>query len=405
LTADLRLLHLANRSLERLPPVSLDPDEIEQHVTRREGLARVPGQSWRPAFELLCADLEEQAALTPLGRIMANGQLVGLLRARCRAERLLARHPEIHNWELGRPIIIMGPMRSGSTRLQRLLACDPGIGWTRLYETLFPVPSWRGPDRRIAAAVAVHTTLRGLNPAIQRIHPSGPLRPDEEFGFLSFSFHSGQFGVQWDVPRFLAAERSRDLLPVAEELRVLLKLNAWARREKAGALVLKCPAYSGMADALLEVFPDARLISLSRDPAKVVASSASLVVEQRRIHSRKIDPVAVGREWLARTAEREEALAKTRRHRPDVPVLDLAYEEMSADWAGAMHRLYRFLGRPLDRPAWHAMRRYMGRAKAHQGHRYRLEDYGLSDEEVRRVFALSAGAAASSFPGAMLAAE
>jgi hypothetical protein len=386
LIADLRLLSLANRGLARVTPVTLDPDEIERYVLRKEGAAGFGGNHWRPAYRQLCSDLDQHAQLTPLGRVLANGQLVGLLRARIRAERLLSRHPEILDQPLERPIIIMGPMRSGSTRMQRLLACDTRLGWTRLYETLFPVPSHRGTASRVAAAAAVHSLLRALNPAVQQIHPSGPLRPEEEFGFLSFAFHSAQFAVQWNVPGFIEAEQRRDLEPVAREFATLLRINAWARREKARTPILKCPAYSGMADALLEVFPDARLVCLSRDPAKVVASSASLVVEQRRIHSEAVDPHKIGPEWLAQTAERQRLLGEARRSRPDVPAFDLHYEGMSADWVGTMHRLYRFLGLPLDRPTMTAMQRYMGKAKAHRGHRYDLASYGLDDAEVRAAF-------------------
>jgi hypothetical protein len=386
LTADLRLLALANRALARVPPVTLDPDEIERYVACKEEVSGWSERHWQPAFEQLCRDLEEKAALTPLGRIMANGQLVGLLRARCRAERLLARHPDILDQPLERPIIIMGPMRSGSTRLQRLLACDERLGWTRLYETLFPIPRGRGDRLRVAAAAGVHSTLRALNPAVQQIHPSGPLRPEEEFGFLSFAFHSGQFAVQWNVPDFLEAERRRELGPVARELATLLRINAWARRERARTPILKCPAYSGMAEAMLEVFPDARLICLSRDADKVVASSASLVVEQRRIHSDAVDPRQLGPEWLARTAERQRLLGQARRHHPEVPAFDLHYDGMSADWVGTMHRLYRFLGLPLDRPTLSAMQHYMEKASAHRGHRYDLADYGLDDASVRAAF-------------------
>jgi hypothetical protein len=144
-----------------------------------------------------------------------------------------------------------------------------------------------------------------------------------------------------------------------------------------------------MVEALLGVFPDARLICLSRDPAKVVASSASLVVEQRRIHSDEVEPRAVGAEWLARTAARQARVEAFRMARPDVPAFDLHYDEMSSDWVGVMHRLYRFLDLPLDKPALSAMQRYMGKAKAHRGHHYALADYGLDDASVRAVFAAS----------------
>jgi hypothetical protein len=394
LNPSLPLLAWSNRALEKVRPVTLDPQEIETFVMRRAGVARIGGEHWRPWFELLAEELERRAALSPLGRIIANGQLVGLLTARVRAERLVARHPDILELPIRRPVIVMGPMRSGSTRVQRLLACDPRFIWTRLYESLFPVPHARGDFRRPLAAGAVHRLLRSLNPAVQRIHPSGPMQPDEEFGHLSFSMTSAQAAVQWHVPGLVAAERRRDWSPVIAELATLLRLNAWARGD-AGTRrwVLKCPAYGDMAEALFAAFPDASVIHLSRDPVKVVASSASLVFEQRRIHSDAADPQAIGPEWFGRTLDRQRSQEAGRRGQPQVAAFDLHYDEVSADWQGAMHRIYRFLGEPLSAQALRTMERYLSGAREHEEHRYDPRDFGIDEDEVRRAFARQSPAA------------
>ena len=393
MSTPLPTLAWTNRALAKVPKVTLDPDEIEAFVLKRSGAARIGGEHWRPWFALLVEELERSAALNPLGRIIANGQLVGLLTARVRAERLLARHPEIGRYKVERPIIIMGPMRSGSTRVQRLLASDPRFGWTRLYESLFPVPYGRGDGRRRWQAAAVHRLLRTLNPAVQQIHPSGPMQADEEFGHLSFAMTSAQAGVQWYVPGLLAAERRRDWSPVVAELATLLQLNAWARGEKPGKRwVLKCPAYGDMADALFDNFPDASVIHLSRDPVKVVASSASLVFEQRRIHSDAVDREMVGAEWFARTFERQRNQDAAQRRHPEVAAFDLFYDEVSNDWRTAMHRLYRFLGEPLTAEAMQGMERYLAAPSDHRGHRYEAQAFGIDEDEVRRAFASSSEA-------------
>jgi hypothetical protein len=387
LTTPLPLLAWTNRALARVPAVTLDPDEIEAFVLKRTGAARIGGEHWRPWFHLLAEELEQSAALSPLGRVIANGQLVGLLTARVRAERLLARHPEIHGQPLARPVIVMGPMRSGSTRVQRLLACDPRFAWTRLHESLFPVPSGRRDRKRVMAAAAVHRLLRTLNPAVQRIHPSGAMQPDEEFGHLSFAMTSAQAAVQWHVPGLVAAERKRDWAPVVAELKMLLRLNAWARGGTQGQRwLLKCPAYGDMADALFEAFPDASVIHLGRDPVKVVASSASLVLEQRRIHSDAADPQAIGHEWFGRTLERQRAQDTARTRHRNVAAFDLHYDEVSSDWRSAMHRVYRFVGEPLTVGAMQAMERYLEGSKEHEGHRYDPRDFGLDEAEVRLAF-------------------
>lgn len=388
MNSPLTLLSWTNRALARVPGVTLDPDEIEAYVLDRTGAARIGGEHWRPFCRILAEELERSAALTPLGRIIANGQLVGLLTARVRAERLIARHPEILDQPIRRPVIIMGPMRSGSTRVQRLLACDARFAWTRLHESLFPVPRARRDRKRVVAAAAVHRLLRGLNPAVQRIHPSGAMQPDEEFGHLAFAMTSAQAAVQWRVPGLVEAERRRDWGPVVAELQVLLRLNAWARGGTGGQRwLLKCPAYGDMADALFDAFPGAGVIHLSRNPVKVVASSASLVFEQRRIHSDSADPKAIGPEWFKRTLERQRRQRSARARHAQVAAFDLHYDEVSNDWQGAMHRLYRFMGEPLTAEAIRRMELYLGGSRKHEGHRYDPRDFGLDEEEIRQAFA------------------
>ncbi|MCP6451392.1 hypothetical protein NL490_27275, partial [Klebsiella pneumoniae] len=80
---------------------------------------------------------------------------------------------------------------------------------------------------------------------------------------------------------------------------------------------------------------------------KVVASSASLVFEQRRIHSDAADPRAIGREWFSRTLERQQAEDEARARHPKVAHFDLFYDAVSSDWRTAMHRVYHFLDEEL----------------------------------------------------------
>lgn len=405
MTPPLPLLDRANRALAaawsrgRGQPPTLDPERIEAYAALKEGTGRVPGRHWREPFRLLLSDLENHAQLTPLGRVIANGQLVKLLRARCRAERLFERHPSIADMPVERPVIIMGPMRSGTTRLQRLLACDPRFRPTRLFETLDPVPHGRGPDRRKPAAAAIAAFLRTANPLTHAIHPTGPFRPEEEFGYLSFAMHGAQFEVQWKVPRFARLGEMRDTRVVYRELRHLLQLNAWARREEGTRTwLLKCPQYTADPASLLHAFPDARLLFLRRDPVAVVASSASLVTQQRRIHSDAVDPYAIGAEWLAKSAWRARRTAEFRAANRQVPQLDLSYDEVGSDWRAAIGRVYDFVGWDLTPDVLAAMERYVRRAKAHRKHLYSLGEFNLDPADIRKAW--SSNSAPASLPAA-----
>ncbi|MFC7537538.1 sulfotransferase family protein [Sphingomonas sp. GCM10030256] len=366
----------------------LDLRDLEAEALRLEGAAEISPGEWRERLALLLDDLRDQAELNPLGRAMAHGQLVGLLRARIRAERLLARNPEIHRRAIPAPVVIVGPMRSGTTRLHRLLACDSAFAHTRLFESLEPVPR-RGRllPRRLLRTAAVTTFLRAINPDSHTIHPSGPMQPEEEFGLAAFSFHGTQLEAQWRVPRFAHFCETRCPAEAYGEFATLLRIIGWSRGDPdQRTWLLKSPQFMADLDTLLDVLPGARLLCLERDPAAVVGSSASLVWNQQRVQSDAADPRWIGREWLRKSVDRARRTAVVRAERPDVPQLDVRFDAVSADWEGEIRRIYAFLDRPLAPAVLARMRRYMRGASAHRGHRYALDEFGLSAEQVRQAF-------------------
>ena len=90
----------------------------------------------------------------------------------------------------------MSTLRSPTRRIAplalilSLLACDERFGFTRLHESLMPVPfgppGARDPRRRRARLGLAF--LHRLNPETARIHPTWTDAPEEEFGLFSFSF-------------------------------------------------------------------------------------------------------------------------------------------------------------------------------------------------------------------------
>lgn len=375
---------LASRGLDAawragvLPRPILDPALFEAvALGRRSRDAFGLAQDWRTPFRLLVESLRDEADLNPLGLTMAHGQIVGALKGRIRAADLWRRHPEILARPVPAPIVILGSMRSGTTRLQRLLACDPRLGHTRLFESLSPVPA----PGRVMKARASLAALKLLNPAIAPIHPMKAKDPDEEFGLFSFSFGSPQFEAQWRVPDFTRWWEAADAGWLYREFRALIQTIGWARGESVDRpWVLKAPQFMQDLPALLDAFPDARLVCLDRGMDKVVGSSASLVWHQMRIQSDRVDREWIGREWLRKTRLRRQRAAHARAARPDVPQIDVACEAMDECWENEIARIYAFLGIDLGEGVRRRMRAYADRAHAHKGHRYALEQFGLSRE-------------------------
>ena len=377
----------ANRALAALWRSGLSPrpiltaEALEAAALGRSAQDLAADPAWREPFERLVAALRAEAALSPLGETMAHGQIVMMLKARARAARLWAAHPEIAERPIRAPVVILGQMRSGTTRLQRLLACDDRFAFTRTYESLVPVPLRRrgGRDpRRLRARLGL-AALRRLNPEIGRIHPSAPDAAEEEFGLLSFGFGAAQFEAQWRVPSFSRWWETADRRPLYRDLAALLRTHGWHRGEAPDRpWLLKAPQFLQDLPALLEVFPDARLICLERPIEQVVGSSCSLVWNQMRIQSDAVDPHWIGGEWLRKTRLRERIAEQALAARPGVPRIRMSYEAMNRDWRAEMERLYAFLGLTLEPELLGRMATYLAGAKGHLGHRYSLEGFGLS---------------------------
>ena len=377
---------------------TLDPGALIAAARAQSGLDDLGADiSWRGRLDVLAESLRREAALTPLGLVIAHGQLVAALANRARMQARWRRHPEILAQPIRRPIIVLGQMRSGSTRMQRLLARDPRLGHTRFFESWNPLPSGRlGPidDRRLRGWIALRCAA-WLNPEFGTIHPTAASQPDEETGLHNPSIFGAAFEAQWRVPSFVALTERMDTRPVYAEFKRMLQTLAWQRGERHDRpLVLKLPQFTQDLAAVLDVFPDARLICLDRPAAATVASSASLVHGQMRVQSDAVDPHWIGAEWLRKVVLRQRRMAHARRT-AQVDQIDVGFEAVDVDWRGEMQRVYRMIGLPLTAAVEARMARYLARPqhRALASHRYALADYGLSEAAVQRALSGESDAA------------
>ena len=385
-----RLSALLEKTWRRgwLPRPVVDADVLVAAARTRTGLdALGEDRGWSDRLQILTQALHDEARLTSLGQVIAYGQLVAALANRARMHALWQRHPDILQQPVRAPVIILGQMRSGSTRVQRLLACDLRLAHTRFFESWNPVPvRARRPaidDRPLRGWIALRAA-RWLNPDFDVIHPTGTAQPDEEIGFHNIAIFGSAYEAQWRVPSFAAACEAMDTRPVYAEFKRLLQTVAWLRREPGDRpWILKLPQMTQDLDSVLATFPDARLICLDRPAPALVASSASLVLNQMRVQSDAVDPHWIGREWLRKVTLRQHRAASARA-RFDGPQVDLTFDEINDDWRAAMRKVYRMLGLPLLPEIEARMARYL-QQKRHRrltDHHYALGQFGLTEAEV-----------------------
>ncbi|MBD3730421.1 MAG: sulfotransferase [Sphingomonadales bacterium] len=363
---------------------TLDPQALMARMAARTGLEDF-GDPWfeRPWAALVDA-LQHEARLNRIGLFLAQMQFKKVLQDRLWAQDWFARYPEIRTRPLRRPVVIVGPMRSGTTRLHRLLASDSRFAHMRSFETICPVPRPGFDDgvadarpRMVRQAMMV---ARLANPRTLDIHPTGPFEPEEELGLLVASMWGMKHEAQWMVPSYGRWCEAQDATPAYRYLADLLRLIGWSQGESSlRPWILKTPQHMLDLPALLAVFPDARLIFTHRDPHAVVGSAASLAWNQTMLHSDHADPHAVGREWLRKSRLQIERMRAARKAIPAERMIDVHYDEMDRDWRGTMERIYRFIGFDIE-PARAGLEAYVARCarlKRHP-HRYSLAEFGLS---------------------------
>ena len=376
-----------------LPPADLCPERLRGLAEKATGLTE--DRSGREAFERHLAQLlpalHGEARLTDFGRLVAHGSLLKVMKERLWFDALMAEHPEIDRIELAPPILIVGSMRSGTTRMQRLLAADPAHTALRLSEAQCPVPNpqhiRRRTDPRIAHVGRALKLIGSINRTVFDIHPTGPLEVDEELGLLDQSLSSAMIETQRRVPSYARFCEAEDQTPAYQRLHRLLKLRTWLEGvDPSRPYVLKTPQHMQDIAALQATFPQSPLIFLHRDPVQLVASAASLAWNHMVVQSDHVDANWVGAEWLHKTRHRLETVAAARQRIAPGQQFDLTFAEVNADWKAAIGRTYAFLGRELRPETLSAMEGYVARAAAEHGyarHRYRLEQFGLSEGQVR----------------------
>lgn len=385
-----RAVQLANRVGARLERVgvraSLDPDDLMRAAQRRTGLTDFGPPSVREPLEVLVRSIEDEARLHPIGRLITRERLIGVLTNRLRVARELARDPRIEAMELAPPIVITGLQRTGTTLLHRVLGSDPRLRWLASWEAIQPAPASR--ERRIANAERAERALAYLAPDFFAIHPVEAHAPEEEVLLLDYTLLSTVPEATLRVPTYSRWVEEQDQRPAYRYLRTLLRVLS-AQRGAGKRWLLKTPHHLEWLDTLLEVFPGARVIWTHRDPTTTLGSFCSMIAHGRGVFSDDVDPVEIGASWGAKVERLVNRAMDARERAPAGAFHDVRYEDLVRDPIGEVRRIYAFLGESLPPHVESRMRATLSASPQHRHgvHRYRLADFGLTEDAVRSRFA------------------
>lgn len=386
-----RLINAAARPFASLAPqLSLREESLLAAAHGQTGLDDFGDDSFREPLRRFLASLEKEADLTPIGRIIARGELVQALVNRLEIIDWHKRHPEIGAERVTAPLVIIGMPRTGTTILHELLMQDPANRVPQTWEVDFPCPppesATYATDERIARVAAVLDRSESLIPDFKRMHRMGAQLPQECVRIMAPDFASMAYMITYRVPSYGDwLVNGYDWAPAYAAHRRFLQLLQW--RCPGERWVLKTPAHLWALPALLAEYPDARLIQTHRDPLRILGSVTSLGTTLRTMASRTPHVADVAHEWSKWNAMALDAAVDARESGLIDPanIVDIHFREFMADPFAAIRQIYGHFRIAYTDEADQRMRAYLAAnpSDKHGAHEYQFADTGLDEKSER----------------------
>lgn len=371
--------------------IPLNRDDLIRRAEASTGLSDWGEEPLHEPLDVLCASFENDARLNFGGRIAVRNYLKRLLENRLRLQRDITQHPEILDVEIRKPVFIVGLPRTGSTLLQRLLARDPAVRSLATWEMLFPSPppddASAAGDPRIARAAFRIRLMNWAAPDFVTAHELQVNEPEECVSLLMTTLVSHAYELMNDLASYRAWFAQQDEQATYRYFKRQLQVLSWKRPRDHW--VLKCPVHLFGIEPLMQVFPDATLVQTHRDPVSVMPSVCSLFSVVQTLLSDYADPRQLGGDWVQRWAQGCDEAIALRDAGAEARFIDVAYQQMIRDPFVCVRAIYAARGEPFTAEAETAMRNWLAGNPQHKHgkHSYRLEDYGLSAEQVDARFA------------------
>jgi hypothetical protein len=362
---------------------------VEQVMARAREIAGVD-LSDEEAIEplgVLIQALNTEAALDAEGARAYEAKFVRLLANRLRMKRDFLRHPEIAEQPIKGPLVVMGVARSGTTKLQKVLAASGDFNFLTFWQNFnwASVTGIRGEklDARIAEADDFCRWFDQRSPETKLGHHFEALEPEEEGPLSEGCLIAPSFIGYAEMPSYAAWLANKPRAIFFQFLREVLQYLQWqGLADPTKPWLLKSPNYNGHEVAIREVFPDARFVVANRSPVETLASMCKLVHCFRRAYGK---PQADNALIVEGNYRGMDAHLANRRAHPEIPILDLRFGDIVGALPRTLQRIYDHAGMPLSSPTRASMIAWDRDNTMHKlgEFSYSLADAGLDEGTIR----------------------
>jgi hypothetical protein len=356
-------------------------------------------ENWFRMIRLASAEEQTAVRLYFLSVLLVAVPLVASFHALCFfLDRIF--FPGLASVEVRRPIFVVGHARSGTTLVHRLLSLDEGrFSVFLLYEMYFPsllqkkvIRGVAALDRRFLGGFLerrVQAWEERHYAAVRKVHAMGLTQAEEDDIVLYYSMASGFWITKmpymgdidfYYVDRWPERKRRRLMNFYKECVRRQLYLNGPDKIHLS-----KNPVFAGRVEALIETFPDARIVTTMRHPWETIPSLLKLVQSGWKRLGWKKERMEKCLAVLADQSFHTYAhpLEVLERH-PETRSAIVDYRILTEDPSRAIEQVYGELGLEMM-PEMRELLAARGRKeRAHRsGHSYSLEEFGLEANEIQ----------------------
>lgn len=369
--------------------------DLRLEIARLRDLAeRATGlKEWRSdnlfeqGLERLLWSVNNEAGLDAFGKFVAKMDIRDWMIARLRYNKAVSAVRNLAT--VDEHVFIIGFARIGSTLLHNLLALDSRFRAPRLFELIEPAPYPRKEtyetDPRIAETDKKLRYLDYLSPLARRIHPMEAALPDECRFLMDLDFVGPYYCLYYNMPSYWAWVKACDYEIVRKMYRSYEEKISYLCTDMKGIWLSKSSVHLYFYPILTEVFPNAKIVRLHRDPIASIASTASLIASYRLIYTPQIDLASIGRITLDLYEEgMNRTMAASAILKPS-QYIDVYYKDLVQDPIATCRRIYKQFGYPVTAPLVQKWRGYMeiNKKDRHGKHEYSLAAFGLSEGMIR----------------------
>jgi hypothetical protein len=367
-------------------------EDIVAAAERTTGMSDLGGTAHEEGLRILVDDLNSpEAGLTGKGNYFQRSEVKSALVGRLLTQAQFNARPEHVDVPIERPIFVMGLPRTGTTALHRLLHADPMAQGLEMWITQYPQPrpprdTWE-TDPIFTAMQQAFQAHHVANPEYLGIHYMDATSVEECWRLLRQTGKSNSYESLANVPRYTEWLAEQDWTDAYARHRQNLQLIGLNDQDKRW--VLKNPSHMSALDALMTVYPDALIVYTHRDPVTCIASSCSLSAETTAGHSTTFVGDTIGRTQLDLWSRAYHAFQEARPKYDQAQFVDIAFGDLVRDPLGVTRGIYERFDLPWTLEAQAAVEeidRESRQGVAKPSHTYRLEDYGLTEDEVRARF-------------------